>query len=129
MGLHRFDFYLEIDLVGKGRRVRTVAVPLWVKHGINAWMTAGAIEEGRPLRSIRKAGKVGIGLSDWAVWDVVQQSANRSASSASAPVTFDVPALSSAARMARISNRFSSCSHTVPSRPQNDTSGPNRRSP
>jgi len=28
------------DLVGKGRRVRTVAVPLWVKQGINAWMAA-----------------------------------------------------------------------------------------
>ena len=23
------------DLVGKGRRVRTIAVPLWVKQGIN----------------------------------------------------------------------------------------------
>ncbi len=33
------------DLVGKGRRVRTVAVPLWVKQGINAWMTAAAIED------------------------------------------------------------------------------------
>jgi len=26
------------DLEGKGRRIRTVAVPLWVKQGINAWM-------------------------------------------------------------------------------------------
>ncbi len=64
------------DLVGKGRRVRTVAVPLWVKQGINAWMTAAGIEEGRLLRSIRKGGKkIGNGLSDWAVWDVVQRSA------------------------------------------------------
>ncbi len=64
------------DLVGKGRRVRTVAVPLWVKQGINAWMAAAGIEEGRLLRSIRKGGKrVGEALSDWAVWDVVQKSA------------------------------------------------------
>jgi len=42
------------DMEGKGRRVRTVAVPVWVKQGINAWMTAAAIEEGRLLRSIRK---------------------------------------------------------------------------
>ncbi len=64
------------DLVGKGRRVRTVAVPLWVKQGINAWQTAAGIEEGRLLRSIRKGGKkIGNGLSDWAVWDVVQRSA------------------------------------------------------
>ena len=35
------------DLVGKGRRVRTVAVPVRVKQGINAWMTAAAIEDRR----------------------------------------------------------------------------------
>jgi len=64
------------DLVGKGRRVRTVAVPLWVKQAINVWQTAAGIEEGRLLRSIRKGGrKIGNGLSDWAVWDVVQRSA------------------------------------------------------
>jgi len=28
------------DLEGKGRRVRTVAVPLWVKQGIDNWTTA-----------------------------------------------------------------------------------------
>ncbi len=32
------------DLVGKGRRVRTVAVPLWVKQAINVWQTAAGIE-------------------------------------------------------------------------------------
>src|SRR5205085_5039005 len=26
------------DLEGKGRRIRTVAIPIWVKQGINAWM-------------------------------------------------------------------------------------------
>ncbi len=45
------------DLRGKGGRVRTVAVPLWVKYGINAWLSAAAIEEGRLLRRIRKAGR------------------------------------------------------------------------
>ena len=65
------------DLVGKGRRVRTVAVPVWVKQGINAWMTAAAIEDGPLLRSIRKDGKVGESLSDWAVWSVVEQSAKQ----------------------------------------------------
>jgi site-specific recombinase XerC len=28
------------DLEGKGRRIRTVAIPIWVKHGINSWMIA-----------------------------------------------------------------------------------------
>jgi integrase len=65
------------DLEGKGRRIRTVAIPIWVKHGINAWMTAAGIEEGPLLRSIRKGGKVGGSLSDWAVWSVVEQSAKQ----------------------------------------------------
>jgi site-specific recombinase XerD len=46
------------DLEGKGRRIRTVAIPIWVKQGINAWMTAAGIEDGRLLRSISKSGKV-----------------------------------------------------------------------
>jgi len=66
------------DLVGKGGRVRTVAVPVWVKQGINAWLTAAAIEEGRLLRRVLKNSKVvGEALNDWAVWDVVQRSAQR----------------------------------------------------
>jgi integrase len=66
------------DLEGKGRRIRTVAVPIWVKQAINAWMAAAAIEDGRLLRSIRKGGKnIGNGLSDWAVWSVVEQAAKQ----------------------------------------------------
>jgi integrase len=63
------------DLEGKGRRIRTVAIPVWVKQGINAWMTAAGIEDGRLLRSVSKGGKVGDSLSDWTVWSVVEQSA------------------------------------------------------
>ena len=64
------------DLCGKGRRTRTVAVPMWVKQGINAWMTAAKIEDGRLLRRVSKSGTVhGDGLSDWAVWSIVEQAA------------------------------------------------------
>ncbi len=66
------------DLEGKGRRVRTVAIPLWVKHGIHSWRTAANIKEGRLLRAIRKGGKIeGETLSDWAVWSVVEQAAKQ----------------------------------------------------
>lgn len=66
------------DLCGKGRRIRTVAVPVWVKQGINAWMTAAGIEEGRLLRRVSKNGKAkGDGLSDWAVWSIVEQAAKQ----------------------------------------------------
>jgi integrase len=50
-------------------------VPVWVKQGINSWMSAAWIEDGRLLRSISKGGKIGDTLSDWAVWSVVEQSA------------------------------------------------------
>jgi integrase len=64
------------DLEGKGRRIRTVAIPLWVKQGIDAWTTAAGIDHGRLLRSVAKSGKVNRDtLSDWAVWSVVEQSA------------------------------------------------------
>jgi integrase len=64
------------DLRGKGGRVRTVAIPLWVKQGINAWMIAAKIEGGRLLRPLSKSGKlIGDELGDWAIWSVVEQSA------------------------------------------------------
>lgn len=72
------------DLEGKGRRVRTVAVPIWVKNGIDAWMAAAGVKDGRLLRPVLKGkedGKIrkvkGENLSDWAVWSVVEQSAKQ----------------------------------------------------
>ena len=66
------------DLRGKGNRIRTVAVPVWVKQGVNAWLAAAKIEEGRLLRAVSKSGKLkGMGLSDWAIWSVVEQSAKQ----------------------------------------------------
>jgi integrase len=66
------------DLEGKGRRIRTVAIPIWVKQGINAWMTAAGIEDGRLLRSVSKSGKINRDtLRDWAVWSVVEQSSKQ----------------------------------------------------
>jgi hypothetical protein len=66
------------NLEGKGRRIGTVAIPIWVKQGINAWMIAAGIEDGRLLRSVSKSGKVnGDSLSDWAVWSVVEHSSKQ----------------------------------------------------
>jgi integrase len=66
------------DLEGKGRRVRTIAIPIWVKQGIDVWMTETGIRDGRLLRSVSKSGKVdGDKLSDWTVWSVVEQSSKQ----------------------------------------------------
>ncbi len=70
--------WVMADLCGKGRRIRTVAVPLWVKQAIQTWMEAAKIQGGRLLRRVSKGGKVqGDGLSDWAIWSVVEQSAKQ----------------------------------------------------
>jgi integrase len=68
--------WVIVDLVGKGRRVRSVAVPLWVKQGIDEWVAEAKISDGRLLRAIHKGGRVyGDGLSDWAIWSVVERAA------------------------------------------------------
>ena len=60
------------------RRIRTVAIPMWVKQAVDAWMTASGIEKGRLLRSISKSGKLNReSLSDWAVWSLVEQAAKQ----------------------------------------------------
>jgi integrase len=70
--------WVIIDLRGKGGRIRTVAVPIWVKLGINAWMTAAKIEDGRLLRPVSKSGKIlRDELGDWAIWSVVEQSSKQ----------------------------------------------------
>ena len=71
----RENRWVIADLRGKGGRIRTVAIPVWVKQGVNAWQVAAKIEEGPLLRSVNKVGKVGESLSDWAVWSVVTESA------------------------------------------------------
>ena len=64
------------DLHGKGNRIRTVAVPLWVKAAIDAWLTEGELLEGRIFCSVAKNGTISrSSLSEWAVWSIVQQSA------------------------------------------------------
>jgi integrase len=70
--------WVIIDLRGKGGRIRTVAVPIWVKQGIDAWIAAAKIEKGRLLRPLSKSGKmVGEELGDWAIWSVVEQSSKQ----------------------------------------------------
>ena len=74
----REDRWVLADLEGKGRRIRTVAIPIWVKKGIDAWVTAAEIKDGRLLRSVSKSGKINRDtLSDWAVWSIVEQSSKQ----------------------------------------------------
>ncbi len=71
----RENRWVIADLRGKGGRIRTVAVPVWVRKGIDAWMAEAKLEKGSLLRSITKGGRVGESLSDWAIWAVVTAAA------------------------------------------------------
>ncbi|MCU1253683.1 MAG: site-specific recombinase XerD [Edaphobacter sp.] len=116
------------DLEGKGRRIRTVAIPNWVKQGIDAWTAAAGIDKGRLLRSISKSGKLNRdSLSDWVVWSVVEQSSKQiGIEHFGAPATCAVPAPSSAGIMAGIWSRSNSCWGTPPSRRPNAIWGRSR---
>ena len=53
-----------------------VPVPAWVKQGIDEWLAAGAISEGKMFRAVRKGDEVwGGGLTPEAIWGVVETSA------------------------------------------------------
>jgi integrase len=73
----RDDRWVLLDLAGKGRRTRTVAVPLWVKRFLDAWLAASGIRSGALFRTVRKGGKT-VGpdqpLSEDAIYSLVKQS-------------------------------------------------------
>jgi hypothetical protein len=62
-----------VDLIGKGRRVRTVPIPQWAKRALDLWITAAGITDGKIFRAVTKRGKVwGKGISQNVVWYVVR---------------------------------------------------------
>ena len=68
------------DLLGKGKRVRTVPVRAWVKVALDAWTSAAAIQTGAFFRRVRlrqyKTGTPEI-LSERMIWHVVTLYARR----------------------------------------------------
>ena len=61
-----------VDLRGKHGRIRTVAVPAWVKHAVDLWCQAASICEGKILRGMNRHGQItGDSISPQAVLAVV----------------------------------------------------------
>jgi integrase len=52
----RDERWVLLDIQGKGRRIRTVPVPLWVKRLLDRWLTESGITEGPLFRTLRKGG-------------------------------------------------------------------------
>jgi integrase len=55
----RDDRWVLLDIQGKGRRRRTVPVPIWVKQLLDRWLAASEITEGPLFRTLRKGGTLG----------------------------------------------------------------------
>ena len=67
-----------VDLVGKGKHVRTVPMPIWVKDAVDRWLTAASVVTGRVFRAVSRHGTPwGTGVSENVVWYVIRNCAQR----------------------------------------------------
>jgi site-specific recombinase XerD len=67
-----------VDLIGKGSRVRTVPMPMWVKEAVDRWIMAAKVSRGRISRAISRHGTPwGKGISENVIWYVVRKCAER----------------------------------------------------
>jgi len=74
----REEHWVIADLIGKGRHVRTVPMPAWVKKAVDEWTTSAGISEGVIFRRINRMGKVwGPGITSKTIWHVVKAAAKR----------------------------------------------------
>ena len=74
----REDHWAIVDLIGKGRHIRTIPVPDWVKDAVDSWMASANITAGRLFRCVCRAGKTwGDGITERVVWHVVKDCAKR----------------------------------------------------
>jgi integrase len=67
-----------VDLIGKGSRVRTVPMPMWVKEAVDRWTVAAKVSQGRIFRAVSRHGTPwGKGISENVIWYVVRRCAGR----------------------------------------------------
>src|SRR6202162_1823163 len=83
VGLRTGDFQVREEhcviayLIGKGKHIRTVPVPVWAKRAVDEWSDAAKISTGALFRRVGKLGKIwGAGLTK-AVWHIVKGAAKR----------------------------------------------------
>jgi hypothetical protein len=50
--------WVIVDLRGKHGRIRTVAVPAWVKQAVDLWCVAAVLSRGRILRAMNRHGQI-----------------------------------------------------------------------
>jgi integrase len=72
----REDHWVVADLVGKGKRIRTVPVPGWAKRCLDEWTSVAGVSGGLVFRRVSRLGKVwGDGITPKAIWHIVKAAA------------------------------------------------------
>jgi site-specific recombinase XerD len=84
VGLRMEDFQVReehsviADLVGKGKHIRTVPVPVWAKRAVDEWTAAAGINGGVIFRRVSRLDKIwGAGITAKAIRHVVKAAAKR----------------------------------------------------
>lgn len=72
----REERWVLLDIEGKGKRIRTVPVPHWVKRILDRWLEKSKITDGALFRTVRKGGKLGPAgpISEDLVYNLVRRS-------------------------------------------------------
>jgi site-specific recombinase XerD len=74
----REEHWALVDLMGKGRHIRTVPVPDWVKAAVDEWTKAADIADGRVFRCVSRTASIwGNGITEKVVWHIVKDCAKR----------------------------------------------------
>jgi site-specific recombinase XerD len=67
-----------VDLIGKGKHVRTVPMPNWVKCAVDGWTQAAGITTNFIFRAVNRTGAIwGEHITPKAIWHVVKGAARR----------------------------------------------------
>lgn len=72
----REEHWVVADLIGNGRHIRTIPVPVWVKRAVDEWVNTAAVGDGPIFRRVNRQGTVwGEGITPKAIWHVVKAAA------------------------------------------------------
>jgi site-specific recombinase XerD len=72
----REEHWVVADLIGRGKRIRTVPVPAWAKRAVDDWIIAAGISDGRIFRLVNRRDKVwGEAITPKAIWHIVRAAA------------------------------------------------------
>jgi integrase len=92
VGLKRTDFQIRedhwvvADLIGKGKHIRSVPVPVWAKRMVDEWIKVAAIDDGPIFRRVNRLESVWRDeITPKAIWHIVKAAAANAGISNLAP--------------------------------------------